>query len=565
MYPGHFPRRDAEKGRRRVRTLKKTSDIMGVMEADHPELHGFSLRYKDGWAVLIVPPKHARPRPVYADDVAARMKILGIPSVPAKRIRDVIAEGSGEAVPMVEWPAGETLNSRVTVTVDEDGMAARVEVTPARPGGAPADRRTMQTALERAGVVRGLKEDAVDAVLARPAAGKSVVIAAGKPAKDGRERRTECLFVTERIKPWKEISGGRIDLKDLHFIQNRKAGDLLARDVPAVPPEDGYDVFGGVIEAPPQPPERLLAAGDGVRSTDEGLVATIDGNVLIENGAVRVEPSVTVKNVDYSTGNIDFDGSVAVEGTVADGFTVRATGDVQIGKTVGRSRVSAGRNLILRAGLVGDDEGFCEAGGSLYARFIESAKAVAAENLIVTEAVLHSETDVDGDMMVNEGRGEIFGGVTIVGGSLACKKIGNIYAGNTKVFVGCPPGELRSFHELGVELTSSKDAVDDLERQLDYLRAKNGTAAEIAALEGAVATRREALKEGAVRLKAMKAALKASDGTSVTVSDRIFPGVVLSFGLEEYPLGDKGLERAVLRRESGRTVMHGYLPENRRE
>ncbi len=132
---------------------------MGHMEADHPELHGFSLRYMDGWAVLIVPPKSERSRPVYADDISARMKILNIPSVPAKMIRNIIAEGTGKPVPLVKWAAGASLNARMTVTVDEDGMKAYADVIPAKPGGASLSPNTVKAALEDAGVSRGLKRD----------------------------------------------------------------------------------------------------------------------------------------------------------------------------------------------------------------------------------------------------------------------------------------------------------------------------------------------------------------------------------------------------------------------
>lgn len=54
--------------------------------------------------------------------------------------------------------------------------------------------------------------------------------------------------------------------------------------------------------------------------------------------------------------------------------------------------------------------------------------------------------------------------------------------------------------------------------------------------------------------------LKAADGSIIAAQDRIFPGAALSFGLDEFPLGDKGQERVMLRRENGRTVVHGLKP-----
>ena len=44
------------------------------MDAEITDRYGFLLRYKEGMAVLIVPPRGERQRQVYADDVMGRMK-----------------------------------------------------------------------------------------------------------------------------------------------------------------------------------------------------------------------------------------------------------------------------------------------------------------------------------------------------------------------------------------------------------------------------------------------------------------------------------------------------------
>lgn len=531
------------------------------MESDHPERHGFSLRYMDGQAVLILPPEHKRSRPVYADDITARMKILGIPQVSARLIRDIIERGSGNPEILVEWPAGAQLGARVNITVDDDGMEAQALVEAARPGGAPLDMKMISSALSARGVVKGIDKSALKSLFRPEFSGRATVVARGELPVKGRSARSECLFITQRGKPWLEMSGGRINLKELNFIQNRKIGELLARHIPAVPPVDGYDVFGNVLEAEPVEAEILLKPGEGVVETEIGLEAEIDGNVRLVDAEVCVEPTIKVKNVDYSTGNIDFDGSVSIEGTVADGFKVRATGDIQVGKTIGRGHLEAGRNLVLSAGLVGDGEGSCKVDGNLYTKFLEGAVARVKGDLIITEAVLHSEIEVFGNVILFEGRGEITGGIAAVGGSVSCKRIGNVYSGVTRIFAGCSPEKLNSFHKLGGELKELREEVDDLDRQLDYIKSKAGAdPREIGSLEKGITVRMNRMKEGASELRQLRAELKAAPGTIIAAQDRIYPGSSLSFGLEEFPLGDKGLERVKLRRENGRTVVHGLKP-----
>jgi uncharacterized protein (DUF342 family) len=531
------------------------------MEADHPERHGFSLRYQNGWAVLIVPPESKRPRPVYTDDVAARMKLLNIPPVPARTIRDIIEKGSGRPEALVEWPSGAQLSAWVEVSVSEDGMEARARVGPARPGGAPLDRDIIHAALDRAGVTKGVLQGAVKALIQGEGVHEEYVIAKGRPAEAGIAEMTECLFITDRGRPWKELSGGRIDLKELNFIQNRKAGDLLARRIPAVEPCDGFDVYGQVIPADPVPPTTPITAGEGVMEIEGGLEAAVDGNVRLDDGVIFIEPSVTVENVDYSTGNIDFDGSVSIEGTVADGFAVKASGDIQVGKTVGRARLETERNLVLQAGIVGDGEGTCIVKENLFAKFLESAVVRVNGDVVVSEAVLHSNIEVDGSLYLTEGRGEMTGGVAAVGGSMECKRIGSLYAGSTRLYIGCPPAYLNDYQKMGGEIKKIRDERDELERQLDYLKSRAGTdPRQLDNLENGIGKRIKMLKDGAAELSALKAELRAADGTQLTVRDRVYQGSFISFGIEEYAIGDKGLERVVLRRENGQTTMHGYSP-----
>ena len=547
--------------RRKSPLIGRIRGYTGLMEADHPERHGFSLRYQDGWAVLIVPPESKRPRPVYTDDVVARMKLLNIPPVPARTIRDIIENGSGRPEALVEWPWGAQLSAWVEVNVSEDGMEARARVRPARAGGAPLDQDIIHAALERAGVSKGVEQGALKALIRGEGVREDFPVAKGCQAEAGIAERTECLFITDRGKPWKELSGGRIDLKELNFIQNRKAGDLLARRIPSVSPQDGYDVYGQVIPADPIPPTTPITAGEGVLEIEGGLEAAVDGNVRLVDGVVFIEPSVTVDNVDYSTGNIDFDGSVSIEGTVADGFAVKASGDIQVGKTVGRARLETGRNLVLQAGIVGDGEGTCIVKENLFAKFLESAVVKVNGDLFVSEAILHSNIEVDGSLFLTEGRGEMTGGVAAVGGNMECKRIGSLYAGSTKLYIGCPPDALNAYQELGGEMKKIRDERDELERQLDYLKSRPGTdPRRLDNLEQGIDKRIRILKDGVAKLSAMKNELTAAENTQLAVQDRVYQGSFISFGIEEYAVGDKGLERVVLRRENGQTTMHGYSP-----
>ncbi|MDT8297819.1 MAG: hypothetical protein RQ801_05935, partial [Spirochaetaceae bacterium] len=142
-----------------------------------------------------------------------------------------------------------------------------------------------------------------------------------------------------------------------------------------------------------------------------------------------------------------------------------------------------------------------------------------------------------------------------------CKRIGSLYAGSTRLYIGCPPEDLNAFQILGGEIKKIRDERDELERQLDYLKSRPGTdPRQLDNLETGIDKRIRMLKDGVTKLSAMKAELTAAEGTQLTVQDRVYQGSFISFGIEEYAIGDKGLERVVLRRENGQTAMHGYSP-----
>jgi len=532
------------------------------MNNEHINRHGFDLFYQKGWAVLVVPPEKERHRKIYYDDVASIMKLLNIPSVPAGEIRKIIKKGSGKPEPLVRWPDGEKLGAKVLITVSEDKMSAYAEIIPPHPGGAPADKELIYNALEQNGIVYGINSNAVDNLLESGMSGSTkTVIAKGKSPKAGKTAHTECFFATVRGKPWQEFSDGRINLKELNFIQNRKKGDLLARNVSAVQPEDGFNVMGEVIQPPLPEEKKIYKAGTGVNEKDGEFYAEIDGNVRIENDCIIVEDSITVNNVDYSTGNLDIDGSVTVKGTVADGFSVKASGDIQIQKTIGRCRVEAGRDILLAGGFVGNNEGFCSAGNNLCTKFMENAKAEIKGNLFFSEALINSELEVNGNIVFKEGRGEIIGGRIVAGKNIICKKTGSSYAGRTKIFAGCPPDELRNFLHLIEELKDFSEKTDELERQKDYLAAREGiNSPEVVKLNRYIEERREKMKETAEKLKKNKKSIKAENGTFVSVENRIFPGTVISFGLEEYRPPEKGIEKTILKYENGSIELHGLKP-----
>lgn len=515
--------------------------------------------------MLAVHPPKDKGRPVYHDDIRNRMKLLGVPHVEPGRIRRIVDEAQGVPVALVEWPEGQWLASRITVELGEDAMSARVTVTPPRKGGsAPTVDQVMQE-LQSSGIQSGIDTERIRQVLREGHYHEPVEVARGQEPFHAQSARIEYHFNPNRGKPYLELDFGRIDLRELNFIENRSEGDLLANLVPAVPARNGWTVTGTTVPADTETREVELLAGENTELSADGtsVHATMDGNVKLVRGRVTIEPVVQVEKVDYETGNIYFDGSVVVEKDIADRFIVKAGGDIQVGGGVGRATLQAGGNVLLKRGINGGTEGRVECDGNLYTKFIESSTVLARGNVFAEEAIMHSRLSAWRHCILNGRRAEIIGSTVVVGGSLWCKKLGSVAEAAVQVAVGVSPAFLLEFRRTQEELSSREERSSQVHEQLEQIdRAlKDGhTAEKLRRAQQQLAEESARLNEELSALRRlyhdMRDRLEASRKSIVVVEDAVHKGSSISFGRAEYHAPDKGTRKTVFS-YNGRSIQEG--------
>jgi hypothetical protein len=527
----------------------------------------FSLFYKKGYAFLVVQPPAGSGRPVYPEQIENRMKILRIPPVSGKAIREIIQEAKGEPIQLIEWPDGSGLTLSVGVKISDDLMSAWITLeAPKKSAASPLPEDILES-LNNHGVVYGIDIPGIERLLARKDYGRSVLVARGVPPVRGEKGRVAYHFNPNRGRPYLEMDYGRINLKELNFIENKKKDDLLAEILSPVQATEGRTVTGAIIPAETDMDEVVLKAGENTRIGPEKtrLYAECDGNVKIEKGRIVIEPVITVENVNYETGNIRFDGSVVVNGSIADGFVIEASGDIQVGKGVGRSSLKAGGNVLLKTGVNGNGEGAIDCGGNLFAKYIESTKVFCRGNVFVEEAVMNSTLTVFQNFILNGRRSEIIGGDIIVGGSLWCKKLGNIYEVSTRAAIGVNPEHLLAFRSAKKNLDTRQEELNKVEEKVEQF--------EKAILEGRgderVLLARDQLRESAATLTGeitvlrhkvpgLREGLHPSKGCILVVEDTLFKGVTLFFGNLEYRVPDNGVRKTILKAGEGEILESGY-------
>ncbi len=365
------------------------------------------------------------------------------------------------------------------------------------------------------------------------------VVAQGKPPKPGRDARIEYCFNTDlRVHPTVQEDGS-VDYFSLNIINHCHQGQVLAKMIPQEDGEYGIDVYGNRLK-PKEAKKAYFKYGNLVELSEDQMEirSTVDGHVMLVDDKVFVSDVYEVENVDVSTGNIEFTGSVQVNGNVASNYTVRASGNVIINGVVEGAHIYAGGNIIISKGMNGMARGSLHAGGNIVARFIESATVVAENGYVNTGSILHSDVSAGDEVVVNGKKGFVTGGHVQACHKVEVKTLGAEMGAPTLVEVGVNPKLKEEYSELQKEVAELNKALLSAQPILVNFAQKRGmgvkfTAEQIDYLRQTAKTMEEnkqLLQEKNERLIEMQKIFEAQSRAVVEVLGEVWPGTTIVIG-----------------------------------
>lgn len=271
---------------------------------------------------------------------------------------------------------------------------------------------------------------------------KRIQVAAGIAPVPGEDAKIKYYQMAVK-KPELKTDGG-VDHFDIHLIDPVEIGDWLGEKIAATEGTEGTTVRGEAV--PPKPgkdyqlrfdPEtvQLFAMSGGLSV----LRARIPGAVAVVDQMIRVDNHLVINgNVDYSTGNIDFDGHVTIKGTVEDCFTVIGTKDVMILGPMGVGAVtlieSREGSISIKGGINGKGTAVLKAAKNVFLKYV-SETTIEAEGAVQIGVYAY-------DANVSASKVELMKrGAKVVGGKIVAKHqvvtgtIGNQYERETNVCV----------------------------------------------------------------------------------------------------------------------------------
>lgn len=327
--------------------------------------------------------------------------------------------------------------------------------------------------LNNLGIRYGIDTELIQEIAKEKNFFENYVVAQGTPPVDGVDAYITYQFDAEKKAKPKVKEDGSVDFHNLDALNHVKKGDVVAVITPEIPGTPGTDVLGRTI-IPKKAKKTVFKHGRNMVVSEDGLklLADVNGHVTLEGDKVFVSNVLEVVNVDASTGDIDYDGNVLITGNVLSGFSVKASGNIEVNGIVEGATVEAGGDLTLIHGVQGMGKAILKCNGNMVTKFLESAKLVTVGGNLETDTILHSKVEVRGKIDVTGKNGLIVGGDVRSTVLISAKYIGNEMGTTTIVGVGVDPSDKRKLEELKKEITALNDTKVKLNQIITALRKK---------------------------------------------------------------------------------------------
>lgn len=476
---------------------------------------------------------------VKLEDVIAEIESREYKDIDFERIKQVVKESLG--IPTKIGGVQKKMHvTTLVVEVMDDAMSAYLTIVPPPDEKADVSVEDVVEALKKEGVIFGIDKEAIAEALEKEIYHKAICVAKGRPPVAGQDARVDFKFRKEIQRlPLKEDKDGRVNFRELGLIENVTVGQVLAKKIPPTCGTPGMNVRGEKIPAK-DGEDVEIPAGKGTKLSEDGLTlyAATDGRVVWTGQKIEVENVYEIKgDVGFETGNIEFKGSLIIDGNITSGFTVIASGNVEVRGWVEKAVVKADGDIIVKNGIVGRGDDKIYAKGSIYAKFLENADVCAGKDVYVSEAILHSNVDAGGRVIVQGGRkSAIIGGRIRAKEEINARTIGSWTEVNTELEVGIDPSIRDEILRLEEQIEADKKNFNELKlgiRTLIRQKEKDGTLPpEKEALfvqhlraQNLLMAR---LRDTTERMIALQKELSAETGGKICVFDKIYPGTIIT-------------------------------------
>ncbi|MCI9137414.1 MAG: DUF342 domain-containing protein [Lachnospiraceae bacterium] len=385
--------------------------------------------------------------------------------------------------------------------------------------------------LQDKGITYGIQEDRIQEVIEKQICNREILIAEGDTAKDGINGYYEYKFDVNFSSKPKICPDGSVDYWSIKMVEIVTKGQEIAVYHQAVPGEDGMNVKGKPVLAK-RGRDLVPLRGKGFERSEDGLSYTslMDGKIEMSNERITILPVYEVHgDVDLSIGNIDFRGDVIVHGGVCSGVSVKATGTITIDGVVEGAKIEAGKDIVLRGGVMGASRAVITTRGNISAKFFEYTR-VHANGSIQADVFLDCQVSCGERIVLNGKKASIVGGEVGAIQGIVVNTLGSDGEVRTQVKIGNDASVRRRIGILRNKIEVEKANLEKIEGGLKLLKDVKNDPRRTDLLR--VKIRDTALlAEDTAELEKLEDQLERARGCTVRVIGHVYPGV--SVGIDD--------------------------------
>ena len=427
-------------------------------------------------------------------------------------------------------------NGKPIVQIGTDGMTAYL-ILPRKTEETEYTRDEIDHLLIEKGVTTGIVEENINKILTEKIFNREMIIAQGKEATDGQDGWYEYKFNREFSRKPEVLPDGTVNYWNMSVLATVMAEQEIVLYHAAIQGIDGFNVKG-VVRQGKRAKELGPLKGKGFVRGEDGLtyLSQIDGRIEISGDKVTISPIYEIfGDADLKVGNIDFRGDVIIHGSVKVGLSIKAGGTLTIDGIVESAVILiAGKDILLKSGMMGDSRATVTTKGNLFCKFIEYSQ-VTVGGFIEAEALLSCDVECGDKIMVKGTKGRILGGRVRAVSGVDTNSIGNVREVSTLVAAGIEEDIYRRLKLLEQKqvMTEKKiqmieEAITEYENKMDMLklnpRENNTTKMNLL---------REKIQESAtlskdkLEIEELTQLVMKSQDAKITIFHKVYPGVMV--------------------------------------
>jgi uncharacterized protein (DUF342 family) len=425
------------------------------------------------------------------------------------------------------------------VTLSDDKLTAFLYLDAAELGGRAIAPEDIIRNLKSAGVFYGLDEKVINDIADQKLLDKKHVVARGLPPESGKAATFELCFELDRKIAPKEGTDGRIDYRDMDFLQNAEPGQVLIKKIPATKGKPGKTVTNEEIPARPGKDKKIPKGVNTELSADGMTLSAVKAGTIVYSGSVAsVQPVTTISgSVDLSTGNINCKGSLKVLKDIKSDFRVDVDGDLEVTGNVEDAEIHCKGNVIIKGGFIGRGDGVINALGDVTVKYVVNQKINCGGDITIGGEVVNAHIHARDKIEMIGSKAKVVGGVLTARRLIKATTIGADAGTRTVLKVAYDANLMQQAHALAAEVERlNNDGKRVKQAMVDLYKlkmtnklppAKEGVLKKLEEFKKSLPTQ---LEELALQQKDIDKKLAEFKSAKVIAEKDAFPGVQVHIG-----------------------------------